>query len=380
MPHRVYRSRVAKRSVGAATAVGSRQGSRRSSLYNPSSYIYSARWSSQATTAKSRKSARRSSPYDRNFEQMLIDNGIYQVGYQDLEDNGEEYHPANYEALKARLAEPRASLSADEITPDTFRAFKKANASSFTEADVVGDELGIILGTPKKATVPARNVGFNNIRPIVPIVEEDPADDDDEDSIAKPKPDLYDGVRPGRLCAAVRSALGPFIVPSKATNRPCLPNFFVEAKGPEGSSLTSQRQACYSGAIGARGARQLLEYAKAAGAGSDEKAWTITATYSGGRGAGSLKIYSTHVVESADPGRKVDYRMTQLGGWDMTADIETFRLGAAAMRNARDWAAERREELVKLVSPEIQEETPEDTQDEEDAEETEKNMEGEKEL
>ena len=38
--------------------------------------------------------------------------------------------------------------------------------------------------------------------------------------------------------------------------------------------------------------------------------------------------------------------MTQLRGWKMTDTTDTFRQGASALRNARDWAKEKRGELI----------------------------------
>jgi hypothetical protein len=38
--------------------------------------------------------------------------------------------------------------------------------------------------------------------------------------------------------------------------------------------------------------------------------------------------------------------MHQLKGWSMTGDPETFRQGAKAYRNARDWAEQQRDETI----------------------------------
>ena len=38
--------------------------------------------------------------------------------------------------------------------------------------------------------------------------------------------------------------------------------------------------------------------------------------------------------------------MTQLNSWKMTDNLEAFRQGASALRNARNWAKEKREELI----------------------------------
>ncbi len=76
----------------------------------------------------------------------------------------------------------------------------------------------------------------------------------------------------------------------------------------------------------------------------DNNAYAITSTYHGG--SGDLTIYTTHPTPSNDPQNPIEYRMTQLRGWKMTDIPETFRQGASALRNARDWAKEKREELI----------------------------------
>ncbi len=47
--------------------------------------------------------------------------------------------------------------------------------------------------------------------------------------------------------------------------------------------------------------------------------------------------------------------MTQLNGWDMTGNPDTFRQGASALRNARDWAKEKREELMIAANGKVPE-------------------------
>jgi hypothetical protein len=41
---------------------------------------------------------------------------------------------------------------------------------------------------------------------------------------------------------------------------PIAPNFFLAAKGPDGSAAVAKRQACYDGALGERGMHSLQSY------------------------------------------------------------------------------------------------------------------------
>ena len=66
----------------------------------------------------------------------------------------------------------------------------------------------------------------------------------------------------------------------------------------------------------------------------DETTRTITCTYHDGQ----LKIYATHPIQTTAPEICTEYVMTQVKAYVLTSDVETFRHGAAAYRNARDWA------------------------------------------
>jgi hypothetical protein len=47
--------------------------------------------------------------------------------------------------------------------------------------------------------------------------------------------------------------------------------------------------------------------------------------------------------------------MRQLNTWGMTGNIETFRLGATAYRNGRDWAKEQRDEAIRQANGKVDE-------------------------
>ena len=76
----------------------------------------------------------------------------------------------------------------------------------------------------------------------------------------------------------------------------------------------------------------------------DRNAYTITSIYHGGTGA--LQMYATPPTEPKIPGGQPEYHMTQLKGYAITGDVETFRKGAAAFRNGRDWAKEQRDRFI----------------------------------
>ncbi|RKL09692.1 hypothetical protein BFJ70_g16629 [Fusarium oxysporum] len=155
------------------------------------------------------------------------------------------------------------------------------------------------------------------------------------------KPDLYYGARPEQLHKEVRRVLDNYIVPSTQDDLPILPNNFVEVQGPDGSLSVATRQALYDVTLGTRDFQSLLSYG-ATELHYDNKASALAWTYHGG----TLKAYASHVLEPSTPEAPPGYAMTQTKGWSLTSDLETFRQGATAYRNGRDWAKNQRDEAI----------------------------------
>lgn len=117
----------------------------------------------------------------------------------------------------------------------------------------------------------------------------------------------------------------------------------------------AERQACYDGALGARGMQSLQVYAQ------DEPTYnnnasTITSIYHHGQ----LQMYTSHVAQPKNPGGRPEYHMTQINTWGMTGNADTFRQGARAYRNARDWAKQQRDEVIERANERahVEAETP----------------------
>lgn len=121
----------------------------------------------------------------------------------------------------------------------------------------------------------------------------------------------------------------------------------MEGKGSEGSAPVCELQAMYDGALGARGIHEIRSYVDADMA-YDNNAYTITSTYHGGTGA--LKLCTIYPTPSTHPNQASEFRMTQLNGWDMTGNPDSFRQGATALRNARDLTRDVREEFIAAAN------------------------------
>jgi hypothetical protein len=213
---------------------------------------------------------------------------------------------------------------------DQFKRLKRANEHAAKEKQVLEWVIPIIEGEIPDGRCRAGGVSFNNLDPLT-------------DGILKPaNPDIYYGARPEELSRNVRNELSGQIIPSTQHDLPMVPNFFVEAKGPDGSVAVAKRQACYNGALGARGMHSLQSYGKPPVV-YDNNAYTVTSTYHDG----NLKLYTSHIAPPRSPGHHPVYYMTQLEGYSMTGSQRSFIEGATAYRNVRDWAKKRRDEAIQ---------------------------------
>ena len=192
----------------------------------------------------------------------------------------------------------------------------------------------IIAGSACIPTPHSENLYFGNLKDLT------------DGSISKAKPDFYDGSRPIDLHKDIREDLGPYIVPSTDTAAACLPNFFTEGKAQ----------------------MEMRPYA------SDKLYMTVLWVPGECTSCGHISIwrrYSTtipirahqHIIIVAfslytQPillrpkvlHIPIEYRMTQLRSFAMTDAPDAFRPGAGALRNARDWAREKREELINAAN------------------------------
>ncbi|PVH73306.1 hypothetical protein DL98DRAFT_576354 [Cadophora sp. DSE1049] len=209
-----------------------------------------SRTSGKTSPTFSRASGK-TSAYDRNFEQHLIDHNIY--------PNNRDAKPDNWAEINRRISQPRASLSPSRFSDSAFEKFQKINESALTET--------------KQCLL------FNNFKPVT------------DGGLVDAKPDFYDGTELEKIYPEIRDSLGTMIIPSSLQHARSLPNFFTEAKGPDGSAAVAKRQACYDGALGARAMTSIRQFRQPLL--RNHNAVTITSTFHDS----TLKLYTTHITD-----------------------------------------------------------------------------------
>jgi len=257
---------------------------------------------------------------DPAFEQALVDVGVYSYN--------QGAKPNKWEETKERLVRPRPSLSPSKFSNRAFEAFQLKNDEAKTEAVVRSKVFPIIEGNT--AIPSGQDEVFNHAQPLA-------------SGISNAKPDYYYGSRPTELDPRVRKGLAQYIVPCTDTSRPLLPNHFTELKGPDGKASKMKRQITQDLGIGARGMLALQSYGQD-GYMYDGNAYTLGSTYHSG--TGTLQVYAMHPTQPADPSGQPQYHTTQLNGFGMTGNAETFRQGATWYRNSRDLAKEWRDSAI----------------------------------
>ncbi|QPH15597.1 hypothetical protein C2857_000037 [Epichloe festucae Fl1] len=277
-------------------------------------------------------STRSTGPYDRAFQQHLIDHRIFPDGYE-YPDGTSPPEPGNVDEILQTIAQPRASLSPSRFSTHDFRKFKRADTHAFKERDITTTVIPIIEGSVSDRKCVAGDIPFTNLDHLT------------DGTIVPGNPDLYYGARPEQLDRRIRRDLNGQIIPSTQCDLPIAPNFFLEAKGPDGTLSVACRQSCYDGALGARGIHSLQSHGITEPQ-YDNKAYTISSIYHGGQ----LKMYSTHPIAPCDSEAKPGYVTTHVRSWALAGDADSFRQGAAAYRNARDWTKQMRDEAIKLAN------------------------------
>ena len=273
---------------------------------------------STSETVEPIKPTKKSTPYDANFLQNLVDHGVYPDEHE-FSDYRNPPEPDNLQEIQERMLRRRASLSPSRFPDSKFREFKRVDARAKKEAQVNSYVVPLIEGEITDGNCRSGQVRFTNLAHLT------------DGNLVAGNPDLFYGSPPEQLNRTVRGELSSQIMPSTQEDLPTTPNFFLAAKGPDGTHRVAQVQALYDGTLGARGMHSLQSYGKDQPT-YDNKAYTISSSYSGG----SLKMFSTHPSAPRAPGGPPEYYTTQLRLIGMTDSPDTFRRGAAAFRNMRD--------------------------------------------
>jgi hypothetical protein len=232
-------------------------------------------------------------------------------------------------------------LSASHFSNEDFRKFKRADTNAAKETQVVRNVIASIEGNIEDGCV-SGDVPFTNLHHLT------------DGTLVAANPDVYYGARPEQLDRKVRRELDGYIVPSTQHDLPIAPNFFLEVKGLEGFPAVAKRQLTYNIALGAKGYDKLRSYGVSDLA-FDNKAYTVGCTYHDG----VLRMYASHPIEPSIPGKQPGFVMTQLDAFILTNDRDSFRQGAAAYRNGRDWAKQQRDQAIAQANERARRESTE---------------------
>ena len=264
------------------------------------------------------KEKNRSSAYDGNFEQLLVDNCVFPP------DAHRAQRAANHADWAEVLIQPRASPS--RSSDRSYKSFERCVAGAQDEGEVMSRIFPRLVGNSRHAS--GQNVPFGHLEEIT-------------QKIVTPQPDWYQGEKPGIGNRSLRERLDRAIIPSTRKERPFLPTYFAEAKGPDGSFVVARRQACHDGALGARAIHSLQSLG---GTGSyDGNAYAASAVY---HGEGDLKLYTHHMTQPRGPGTPPHTHMNRIKAISLTDSPRSFREGRTAFRNVSDKTNEYRVRFI----------------------------------
>jgi hypothetical protein len=130
-------------------------------------------------------------PYMRNFQQSLIDGGIYTCLYDD--GTGPPPKPANWDAIKARISRRRPSL--DGFSEERFHEFVRVEMRAKKEKEFMEYVIPTIRGQIGNPDCTAGKIRFQNLEALI------------EHPLASGCPDLYYGSLPATVNKRVRDCL-----------------------------------------------------------------------------------------------------------------------------------------------------------------------------
>lgn len=166
-------------------------------------------------------------------------------------------------------------------------------------------------------------------------------------TIVKLKPDIYDRADSEKIDTEILKELSSFLQPLEDKKTPVVPSFYAQMKSPKLESFVVEQQVRYSGALGARAIYMLRSFAVTdLEVIFDNNACTVMATYQ----TRVLSLYVHRLIKSPVPGGSVEYRMTIVGEFAMFYNPASFRQAVTAFRNAREWAAKKRNEFIAAAN------------------------------
>ena len=257
----------------------------------------------------------------------MIDQGVYPARYRTA-DGSRPPKPNNISQIRDILGQPRPSLSPSRFSDTAFEDFQDANEQAGSESRVMATVVPVIAGSKDRNYNIAGDIPFNNMKKFHP-------------NITTPKPDLYYGASASEIDTRVQDDIGEYIIPSTNKKHPVVPNYSLAGKAKSGNADVAQRQGMYDGGVGARSMHKLQNYGNTTPV-YDGNAYTLSSTYHDGQ----MKMYATHPAPPARRGGNLRYYTTQLDTYGMTGNINSFRSGATAYRNAREWTKEQRDRFI----------------------------------
>lgn len=256
---------------------------------------------------------------------------------------------------------PRRELSRRVFTDNHFAKYDYRSFKAVDKDKILTSVIPIIIGKP--TTIPhGERIAFKNLQDLT------------DGSLAKAKPDFYDGSDPSEIDQRIREKIGTYVLPVKIDDdgndeiiagssaeatpqrTPCLPNLFIEVIGAKGDIAVGCRLAFYHGLLGARGIHELRSLIEPGNV-LDNRAYTITSVYHNHRQGSSLRLYTVHPICLREPSgnplhktERIGYRICLLGRWELLDGREYLIAGSRALRNARDFAADQRERLIEKAN------------------------------
>lgn len=242
-------------------------------------------------------------------------------------------YPANLGEIKVKLGRRRPSLDQSQFSDDDYSEFLRNKREAKSKSSALALVFSTLIG---RLDIPhGQNISFRNLRHLT------------EEKFPLPRPDFYDGTQPSTLVCQVPQGLAKFLMPSTNPSAPVLPTFLMIVGAPTTTTQVLKQKAWYGSDFAARAMHQVRSHIPLQPL-NDKKAYVISASFEPREAL--LTLYITHTVLSNNFALPFEYHTVVCSSWNLGNDAETFRTAVSALRNAREWARDQRDDMTRYLN------------------------------
>ena len=284
----------------------------------------------KTTISKTKKT----SLYNSNFKQNLIDNYIYS-SYYNFFDNWISSKLSNWKNINKKLKKSRLSLFLSRFSDKIFDIFIQINSRILNKNAVINNIFSVIQSTVCILSV--KNLIFDNLESLI------------YSNLIDTKSDFYNKARSVQIDLQIREKLELYIISVIQKQISALFNIFIETKSFDKNTTVFKQQTCFDSILNTCNIYKLRLFKTDNTLVYNNNIYIITSIYYDSQ----LKIYTIYFTQSIDYKKSSESYITQFNSWILTDFYKQFRQEISVFRNIRNWTKLKQDKLIAVVNSRI---------------------------